>query len=77
MSAENLSRRAFLKAGTLAGAGATLMPSLAAAPRPRHAGPVAIASGNGAGCVEEAVRQIQTGADALDAIIAGVNLLRA
>ena len=72
MPAENLSRRAFLKTGTLAGA-ATILPPLST--RSPFSGPVAIASANGSGCVTEAVRLIQEGADALDAVIAGVNLV--
>ena len=68
MPATTVSRRTFLKIGTLAGA-ATLIAA------PRFAGPVVIASGNGAGCVADAMRHIQEGSDALDAVIAGVNLV--
>ncbi|MDE2833686.1 MAG: N(4)-(beta-N-acetylglucosaminyl)-L-asparaginase [Bacteroidota bacterium] len=39
------------------------------------AGPVAIASGNGLNTVARAVEEINSGADALDAVIAGVNLV--
>ena len=38
-------------------------------------GPVAIASANGLGAVAEAMRLIQNGADALDAVVGGVNLV--
>lgn len=38
-------------------------------------GPVAISSANGLGAVAEAIRLIQNGADALDAVIGGVNLV--
>ena len=75
------SRRDFLKKSTLVGAAATLMPgarvvgAVPSAPSLRPAGPVAIASGNGLGAVERAVELIQSGADALDAVIAGVNLV--
>ena len=43
----------------------------------RSTGPLVIASANGAGCATEAMRHIQEGADALDAAIAGVNLVEA
>ncbi|MFQ5572294.1 MAG: isoaspartyl peptidase/L-asparaginase, partial [Rhodothermales bacterium] len=76
------SRRDFLKKSTLAGAAAALMPgarvvgeATAHAASRRVAGPVAIASGNGLGAVEKAVEVIRSGADALDAVIAGVNLV--
>ena len=72
MPTNTVSRRAFLKTGTFAGA-AAFVPVTGSAVR--HVGPVAIASGNGRGCVAEAVRQMQAGADALDAVVAGVNLV--
>ena len=72
MPTKNVTRRTFLKAGSLASA-AALVPRAAAAAR--LPGPVVVASGNGSGCVTEAMRQIQEGADALDAVIAGVNLV--
>ncbi len=72
MPLSNVTRRTFLKAGTLAGA-AALVPGTATAARRR--GPVVIASANGGGCVAEALRHIQEGADALDAVVAGVNLV--
>ncbi|MDX1546956.1 MAG: N(4)-(beta-N-acetylglucosaminyl)-L-asparaginase [Rhodothermales bacterium] len=70
------SRRDFLKTSALAGAAASLLPAGAslAAPR-RAAGPVVIASGNGLGAVERALGLINSGADALDAVVAGVNLV--
>ncbi len=72
MPHSNVTRRAFLKAGTLAGA-AALVPATATATR--RQGPVVIASANGSDCVAEALRHIQEGSDALDAVIAGVNLV--
>lgn len=42
---------------------------------PRRNGPIVISSRNGMKTVEEAMRQIQSGVDALDATIAGVNLV--
>ncbi len=70
MSHSRVSRRTFLKTGASA-----LVPLTARAAR--REGPVVIASANGAACVAEALRQIQEGADALDAVIAGVNLVEA
>ena len=77
------SRRNFLKKSTLAaGVMAGMLPakvnagtsSLSAKPLQLD-GPVAIASGNGLGAVTEAMRMIQNGADALDAVVGGVNLV--
>ncbi len=74
-------RRDFLKHASAAGAGAllasTLPASLAAATavgRPA-AKPIAIASANGLAAVAKAVEVINTGADALDGVIAGVNIV--
>ena len=73
------SRRDFLKKSAFAGAAAALIPGArvvgAATGSRRAAGPVAIASGNGLGAVERALDRIRSGSDALDAIVAGVNLV--
>ena len=73
------SRREFLKQSAFAGVAASVIPGEASAVHSassiRLEGPVAIASGNGLGAVAEAVRMIQGGSDALDAVIAGVNLV--
>jgi N4-(beta-N-acetylglucosaminyl)-L-asparaginase len=73
-------RRDFLRQATAAGTGVLLggaMPHAAeggpgAGP---IAGPLVIASGNGLAAVSRAMELINTGADALDAVIAGVNLV--
>ncbi len=85
-----LSRRTFLRAGALAGAGAALAPgavlteSAAAiassgavrrASRRRLERPVIVASGNGQGAVTRALEILERGGDPLDAVIAGVNLV--
>ena len=70
MRAMHVSRRDFLKTSALAGAAAAFAPG----PRP-SSGPIAIASGNGLGAVAEAMEHIRGGADALDAVVAGVNLV--
>jgi len=80
-SASN-SRRNFLKTGAMAGIAA----SLGAAPRvvgastldtvaPSKVGPIVISSRNGQESVLKALEMIQSGADALDAVVAGVNLV--
>jgi len=80
-NASSSSRRDFLKKSTLAGAAAALLPgarvvgAVGRAGVLRAAGPVAIASGNGLGAVERALNLINSGSDALDAIVAGVNLV--
>ena len=76
------SRRHFLKTATAASVGAA---TLGAAPRVvgarspkvplRSSGPVVISSRNGRESVVKAMDLIQGGADALDAVIAGVNLV--
>ncbi len=79
---QSSSRRDFLKKGALAGVAAALVPgarvvgeAAARAPRKPFAGPIAISSRNGTRAVEKAVEVLKTGADALDAVIAGVNLV--
>jgi len=64
------SRRTFLQTGA-----AALVPAVVPPLRRQKQGPVVIASGNGEACVTEALNQIQGGADALDAVITGVNLV--
>ena len=76
------SRRDFLKKSAFAGAAAALMPGArvvgaTTAPVRRAAGPVAIASSNGLGAVARALELITSGSDALDAVVAGVNLVEA
>jgi N4-(beta-N-acetylglucosaminyl)-L-asparaginase len=73
-------RRDFLKKGAMAGAAASLFPGVrvvgTAAPAPRTAaGPVAISSANGQQAVARAIEVIQSGAEALDGVIAGVNIV--
>ena len=70
------SRREFLKKSALAGAAASIAPASTHSTTPfALEGPIAIASGNGLGAVAEAMRMILDGADALDAVISGVNLV--
>ncbi len=83
----DITRRDFVRAGVLVGAASGLAdePARAQAPAVRKspARPVVIASGNGnrfknggdRTCVEEAFRLLVGGADPLDAVIAGVNIV--
>lgn len=75
----NYPRRRFLKEAALAGAAATLAPGAIAGAHPKElakAGkPIAIASANGPKALEKAMSMIMTGSDALDAVIAGVNII--
>lgn len=84
---QKLSRREFVKAGTVASVAAAV-PGVATGQAPtvlvrRATPPVVIASGNGhrvknggpRTCVEEAFERITKGEDVLDAVIAGVNIV--
>ena len=74
----SINRRAFLKttAATAAFAGAPLKETLfpQRSDLPAHK-PIAIASGNGPKALEKAMGMIKQGSDALDAVIAGVNIV--
>lgn len=72
MKTPPLSRRRFLGATGLAALAAGAAPAVQAQTTRR---PVAIASGNGLKAVTRAMELLQQGADALDAVVAGVNLL--
>ena len=75
------SRRDFLKVSALAGIGAATIPSVRVLgevrpiPSSVPAGPVVISSRNGQQTVLRAMEMITSGADALDAVIAGVNIV--
>ena len=83
----SITRRQFVRTGALAGVAANAIgvPALAQAPAVRSSTvkPVVIASGNGhrfknggpRTCVETAFRLLAGGADPLDAVIAGVNIV--
>src|SRR5258706_3593545 len=75
-----IDRRTFLKQSALTGAGAlgaaALNKSLfAESPTPSLPKPLAICSGNGVKAIEKVMEVIHQGNDALDAVIAGVNLV--
>ena len=76
-----LARRNFLKSGlaagtaTVLGARASRMTAAEPVTAPLRGLPVAISSGNGLRATEKAMQLIRTGADTLDAVIAGVNIV--
>ena len=70
MQKHSISRRDFIRNTAAASAVTVLQPNLHS-----PAGPVAIASSNGLAAVARAVEYMNAGADALDAVIAGVNLV--
>ncbi|MEK7732546.1 MAG: isoaspartyl peptidase/L-asparaginase, partial [Planctomycetota bacterium] len=75
----DLSRRDFLQSAAAAAALAgALNQSLAEEPKPtalKVSGPVVVSSANGLRATEKAAEMIATGADTLDAVIAGVTIL--
>jgi N4-(beta-N-acetylglucosaminyl)-L-asparaginase len=71
------SRRNFLKQSVLLGTAASVLPAeFARSAVPQTAGgPIVIASANGLKAIETVMQKIRDGADALDAVIAGVNIV--
>lgn len=77
---KDLKRRDFLKTTILASAGAVVLKNTFNITKAKSANlnnfkPVVIASANGLKTVEKAMEMIRSGADALDAVIAGVNIV--
>jgi N4-(beta-N-acetylglucosaminyl)-L-asparaginase len=86
MMSEKLNRRDFIRAGAAAGLAATSPRVFAQAPAvkaPKRVKPVVVSSANGnvyknggdVTCVQKAFSMITDGADVLDALIAGVNIV--
>ncbi|MBI5471077.1 MAG: N(4)-(beta-N-acetylglucosaminyl)-L-asparaginase [Ignavibacteriae bacterium] len=72
------SRREFLKRASAAGVGALTVSAITPSLSPLAAGEsrsVVIGSGNGLAAVAKAMEMIRDGADALDAVVAGVNIV--
>ena len=75
------SRRDFIRKSSLVGVAATLgtaprvVGAVTAPQKPKSVGPIVISSRNGSDSVLKAMEIIQSGADALDAVVAGVNLV--
>ena len=76
---EEITRRTFLQAATATATAAALAPRSAGAQttRARPGRPVVIASANGLPATAKAAEMISAGADTLDAVIAGVNVVEA
>lgn len=75
---DDLSRRGFLQSAAAAAAAGVLTPSASSASTSRSAslsGPVVVSSANGLRATEKAASMIRDGADTLDAVIAGVNIV--
>ncbi len=74
----DLSRRGFLQSAAAAAAAGILTPTAAkglAGQSSPPSGPVVISSANGLRATDEAAARINAGADTLDAVIAGVNIV--
>jgi len=78
---DSVSRRKFLKSTALGTAAALTARSFITEsvarplPTPGEVKPIAISSGNGTKALEKAMEMIKQGSDALDAVIAGVNIV--
>ncbi|UCC32777.1 MAG: N(4)-(beta-N-acetylglucosaminyl)-L-asparaginase [Phycisphaerales bacterium] len=75
---DDLSRRGFLQSAAAVAAAGVLTPSVSSASTNRSAslsGPVVVSSANGLRATEKAASMIRDGADTLDAVIAGVNIV--
>src|SRR5688572_1853904 len=70
-----LTRRDFVRSSALAGVVAGLNPELTARAQSKGSRPLVISSGNGLRANERAMEMIRQGADTLDAVIAGVNIV--
>ena len=72
-----MKRRNFIQSVAAIGTAATFSPNVVLSKtfNTLNSGPLAIASGNGLGAVDKAMELIKNGADALDAVIAGVNIV--
>lgn len=68
-------RRRFLQETSLLGLGALTFRQHSMAAAPGSPRPIVISSGNGMNAVNRAMEMIQGGADALDAVIAGINIV--
>jgi len=76
---DHINRRDFLRTTTLAGVVGSLSPNVLSEITPagglQSVKPVVVSSANGLEATAKAMKMIQEGADALDAVIAGVNLV--
>ena len=76
---KNITRRSFISRTGMIGLSSTAMPSLLLPQQKKNQSEVlrslVVASGNGLRATERAMEMIRNGADALDAVIAGVNIV--
>ena len=72
-----MDRRTFLKSSALGVAGAAAAREVAAQASSGPTSPVVVASRNGLAATAKAMQMMRTGADTLDAVIAGVNIVEA
>ena len=70
-----ITRRDFVRSSAVAGVVAGLGPELTARAQSKGSRPLVISSGNGLRANERAMEMIRQGADTLDAVIAGVNIV--
>jgi N4-(beta-N-acetylglucosaminyl)-L-asparaginase len=70
-----MTRRDFVRTGAVAGAVAGLGPDLTGQAQSRGSRPVVVSSANGLKATEKAMEMIRAGADTLDAVVAGVNIV--
>jgi N4-(beta-N-acetylglucosaminyl)-L-asparaginase len=70
-----ITRRDFVLTGSAAGAVAGLNPGMSGLAQSRVSRPLVVSSANGLKATEKAMEMIRAGADTLDAVIAGVNIV--
>jgi N4-(beta-N-acetylglucosaminyl)-L-asparaginase len=70
-----MTRRDFVRTGTVAGAVAGLNPALTGFAQSGGTRPLVVSSANGVKAIEKTMEMIRAGADTLDAVIAGVNIV--
>jgi len=70
-----MTRRDFVRTGAVAASVAGLGPNLTGQAQSRGSRPVVVSSANGLKATEKAMEMIRAGADTLDAVVAGVNIV--
>ena len=70
-----MKRRTFIKSGILLGATSSVITNISYAQKTKIIKPIAISSANGERATAKAMEMINSGSDALDAVIAGVNII--
>ncbi|HWP44724.1 MAG TPA: N(4)-(beta-N-acetylglucosaminyl)-L-asparaginase [Blastocatellia bacterium] len=70
-----MTRRSFVRTGAVAGALAGLNPTLTGLAQSKGSRPLVVSSANGLKAIEKVMEMLRAGADTLDAVIAGVNIV--